>query len=364
MTVARPISEAPPRRPTALQRARVALVEALSWLACRLPERPLRSLADLAGAAWYRLDPGRAARARRNLGRVTAWLAAHEQGSQIARSAAGNPRELERLVRAAFRHAARYYLEVLRAQTIDRAFIDDRLEVETPDIVEQAFRGGPGVFVGLHLGAIELPAYWASIVAGRNPLAPMETIDDPALQRWFERIRGGAGMRIVGLARARRAALETLREGGIVALIGDRDLTGGGIEVELFGAPAALPAGPALLVLETGAPAFLVTVRRTGGGRYAGSVEPLTMPDEGSRRERVTAFLRAEAAAFERAIARAPEQWWAIFFPIWPDLEARAESPPAAGVDAPTEGRPMAGVEAPAEGQAASTSPPVARAGR
>ena len=38
----------------------------------------------------------------------------------------------------------------------------------------------------------------------------------------------------------------------------------------------------------------------------------------------MTAFLAAEVAAFERVIARAPEQWWAIFFPIWPDLAARA----------------------------------------
>ena len=30
------------------------------------------------------------------------------------------------------------------------------------------------------------------------------------------------------------------------------------------------------------------------------------------------------AAAFEDLIADAPDQWWAIFFPIWPDLEAEA----------------------------------------
>jgi hypothetical protein len=30
------------------------------------------------------------------------------------------------------------------------------------------------------------------------------------------------------------------------------------------------------------------------------------------------------AAAFEDLIADAPDQWWAVFFPIWPDLEAEA----------------------------------------
>ena len=32
------------------------------------------------------------------------------------------------------------------------------------------------------------------------------------------------------------------------------------------------------------------------------------------------------AAAFEDLIADAPDQWWAIFFPIWPDLEAEARA--------------------------------------
>jgi len=34
--------------------------------------------------------------------------------------------------------------------------------------------------------------------------------------------------------------------------------------------------------------------------------------------------IAAEAAAYERMIAHAPDQWGAIFAPIWPDLEAEA----------------------------------------
>jgi hypothetical protein len=47
----------------------------------------------------------------------------------------------------------------------------------------------------------------------------------------------------------------------------------------------------------------------------------------------VTAYLEAEARAFERHIAAAPEQWLAVFHPIWPDLE-RA---PAAATPKPLE---------------------------
>src|SRR5690606_13743660 len=55
-------------------RVRVRLLAAASWLACRLPERPLLALADLAGDLTYRLASERRARARRNLTRIARWL--------------------------------------------------------------------------------------------------------------------------------------------------------------------------------------------------------------------------------------------------------------------------------------------------
>ena len=51
---------------------------------------------------------------------------------------------------------------------------------------------------------------------------------------------------------------------------------------------------------------------------------PIDVPAEGTRRERVTTTMTRLAAAFEDLIADAPDQWWAVFFPIWPDLEAAA----------------------------------------
>ena len=75
-----------------------------------------------------------------------------------------------------------------------------------------------------------------------------------------------------------------------------------------------------------------MTVRRAGHGRYLGKLIPIEVPAEGTRRERVTITMTRLAAAFEDLIADAPEQWWAVFFPIWPDLEAPAAddaAPPA-----------------------------------
>jgi lauroyl/myristoyl acyltransferase len=314
------------RRGTVVQEIRARLLGALAWVAGRLPEGPLIGLAELAGSAWYRAAPKRAAQARRNLRRVAQALDARDLGSPEVRAAARDPAALERLVRAAFRHNARYYLEVARAPSLRPRDIEWRLLVETPDVVEVAFRSGePVIFVGLHFGDLELPSRFLAARVGQA-VAPMETIGDPALQAYFERTRGANGVRIVGLREARRQLLGALREGISVGLVGDRDLTGGGVQVTLFGAPATLPLGPALLSIESGAPMYVVGVRRAGRGRYRGRLEAIPTPPDGPRRERVMAATASVAAAFERIISDAPEQWWAVFFAIWPDLEAAPEA--------------------------------------
>ncbi len=312
-------------RGTLTQRVRATILASVSWLACQLPEGPQIELADLAGRVAYRTSPARAARARRNLGRVVRHLATTEMADARIRAAASDPRALERLVRAAFRHYARYYLEILRAPGLDGRIFDERLVVENPDAVDAALAADRrAIFITGHLGPIELPGLYLAQHSGRRITAPMETLGDPALQRWFERTRATFGVRIVGLREARRALLAELRSGESVGLVADRDITGGGIEVPFFGSPAPLPVGPAFLATETGVPLYLAGIWRVGERGYRGRLVEIPVTREGARRDRIAGTLVAEARAFERMIANAPEQWMAIFFPIWPDLEAEA----------------------------------------
>jgi KDO2-lipid IV(A) lauroyltransferase len=310
-------------RGTVAQRLRASLVAAASWLACHLPEALTIRIADVGGEIWYRAAPARAAQGRRNLARVCRYLAELGLGDDRIREAAEDPRALEQLLRSAFRHAARYYIEVARTPTMDGGTIRERLLVETPEVVEGAFGSErPVIFVALHFGAIELPALFLAERTGVQATVPMETIGDPELQRWFVRTRGRVGLHIVGLREARRELMAGLRRGESVGLVGDRDLTGGGVPVSLFGAPASLPIGPPLLALESGAPIFVAAVRRSGAGRYRGRLVEIPVATVGDRRQRLTATLGAIARAFEEIVATAPDQWWTIFFPIWPDLEA------------------------------------------
>lgn len=317
MSAAVTAGEGPARRGTAVQRARAGLVRVVAAVLARLPFGAVDALSDVAGEIWYRAAPDRAAVARGNLAHVAERLAGRGTGPARARAAARDADALERLVRGAFRHAARAYAETLRGEAADRDVLR-RLVVETPATADAAFSApGPAVYATLHFGSM---TGMAAVIAERSSVpvtGPMETLADPELQRLMLELRSRPRARIVELAGARRVLRSALARGEVVGVVGDRPISGGGVPAPLFGLPATLPIGPAYLALDAGAPLHIGAIRRAGRG-YRGRL--LTIPHEESQlplRSRIDALLAAEAAVFEDYVAAAPEQWWAVFYPIW-----------------------------------------------
>jgi phosphatidylinositol dimannoside acyltransferase len=308
----------------------VRLLGALAWLLLRVPDRPLHRLAQATGALLYLAQPRRRTLVRSNLERVCRHLVEHGLANARVARAASDRRALEGLVRAAFGHYLRAYLEGLTVERYARPEMAQRIALDDPVLVERAFaeaaQGRGLILVGLHFGAIEIPALWVARRRGLPMTSPMETLADADLQAFLLAQRGRTGLRIIPTAGAHRELLASLVAGEVVGLVADRVVAGAGARVELFGAPARLPLGPAVLALETGAPVWAAAVRRTAPGDYAARMERIELPASGTRRERLAGFVDAQARAFERLIADAPEQWWTVFFPIWrdaPGSEAR-----------------------------------------
>jgi lauroyl/myristoyl acyltransferase len=116
------------------------------------------------------------------------------------------------------------------------------------------------------------------------------------------------------------AIAKALKANEVVCLLCDRDIQGGGVEVEFFGERTTIPGGPAMLSLRTGAPVLPVAVyfERRYNGHFAIVRPPLSS-------ERTDAGLRADVARVSQELAgeleflirRAPEQWH-LFQPNWP----------------------------------------------
>jgi len=330
---ASPAVAAPPasrgvRRRLADECAAAAAILGLKLL-YHLPERVAWDVASFAGDLSFRLSRGRRDHARRNLRRVVEWMAANGAGDAYHREAATNPRRLERLLREAFRNHARYYVELARAPRFTREYVFSRLHVETvAEVDEWLTERRAMLLVGLHFGAIEFPGLYAVARIGEI-VAPMETVSNARIQRYVYSTRATIGVRIITLEESREL-IATLRRNEPIGLVADRDITHAGIDVELFGAKTKIPAGPALLAAESGAPMCVAAVRRDGPGRYLGKLYGVVVPEGIGRREKSRVIVREEARLFERLISDAPEQWLALFHPVWPDIE----SAPRARADA------------------------------
>ena len=327
---------AAPEVPAHGRSLRGSAIVTFAKLLSKLPEAPLVAAAESIGELWYRAAPAKAAQARANLGRVCVGLDAQGRGSPLVRRAATDPDALEKLVRRAFRHAARYYLEMARAGSQTAAETLARIDVETPGEVTDALRSGkPVIITGMHFGSIEVPVVVVSDMVGHHVTAPMEIVKDPALARWFEESRRRVGVNIVPMTDARRGLMAAVRRGESVGMVADRDLLHNGLMVPFFGHLAPIPAGPALLAVETGLPIYVGSARRAAHLRYKGKLVRLEVPSEGRLRERVTAITANLAAAFETLLADGPEQWFGAFHPIWPDLVVGATPEPE-----PADGKP------------------------
>lgn len=274
-----------------------------------LPSRGAYALADLLGAAWYRLAPDRRRLVAANLARVCA---------ATGRPTRGRP--FRELVKAAFRNHARYYVELLRAPHYAVAEIEQRVGVPQWPAFEPVLRGGPGMIVSSHLGNFE-PFGVFMAAHGFRPLAPIEEIEPRELFAFLAARRGGASVELVPLSRARKALSTELRAGGTVGIIGDRDLNRDGLPVTMFGHPTTMPLGPAVLAVTHGAGVIVGRCLRTGPDRFLADGEVVELPATGNRRSDIEVLTLRLAARFEHDIGMAPEQWWGAFQPFWPDLQ-------------------------------------------
>jgi len=100
-----------------------------------------------------------------------------------------------------------------------------------------------------------------------------------------------------------------LRQGGVVCLVADRDLSSTGVEVDFFGAPARLPGGPAALAVQTKAALLPVTLWYEEEQWGARVHEEIPDPGEGTRKERIRAMTQSLADAFAEGIAAHPADW-------------------------------------------------------
>jgi KDO2-lipid IV(A) lauroyltransferase len=261
--------------------------------------------ARAAGLGFAQFSAGRRAQVERNLRRV--------RGPDFRGSA------LRRAVAATFESYARYWAESFRLPGTSPAALDAGMSVRGWDHVEEGLAAGRGLILALpHLGGWEWAGFWLAEVQRQPVTVVVEALEPPELFEWFAQLRRALGMNIVPLdAAAGTAVVRALRANHVVCLLCDRDIGGGGVEVEFFGERTLLPAGPATLSLRTGAPVLPVAVYFRPHDHLGVIRGPIPAARQGRLRDDVVRLTQQLAHELEDLIRAAPEQWH-LLQPNWP----------------------------------------------
>jgi len=290
----------------------------VEWLAMTLPEKRGRRTFEALGRIAYRRMPNLRATVAANQARVL--------GTDV-----DDPR-VATATHEAFELYARYWFDAFVIRTLPLEEFNRRTVVVGLDLVDAALEAGKGCICVLpHTGNWDVGGAWFG--ANGYPIAAVaEELKPRRLFELFVKHRETMGMKIVGLSSHGHVGTQLktlLAQNHIVALVSDRDLSGRGIEVEMFGAPRRIPTGPALLSLSTGAPLLCCPTYTLKDGWEVHFEGPLQIERSGDLRTDVAALTQLMAERFERAIASRPTDWH-MFQPAWEPRPVTDEVPAAA----------------------------------
>ncbi|MEV6962302.1 phosphatidylinositol mannoside acyltransferase [Streptomyces sp. NPDC051207] len=269
------------------------------------------------------------------LGRTIADIAWKQRGKGVQRLESNlarvvpdaTPERLAELSRAGMRSYLRYWMESFRLPAWSAERVSAGVEVKDLHRLTDGLAAGKGVVLALpHLANWDLAGAWLTTHLKIPFTTVVERLRPETLYDRFVAYREGLGMEVLphNGGAAFGILARRLRNGGLVCLVADRDLSASGVPVDFFGDTARMPAGPALLAQQTGALLLPATLWYDDSPVMRGRVHPpIEVPRSGSRAEKTSVMTQALADAFATGIADHPEDWHMLQRLWLADLEPR-----------------------------------------
>jgi KDO2-lipid IV(A) lauroyltransferase len=277
----------------------------LAWRIIRwIPERKAYSLADRFADFLYARNGKGVNRLRSNYRRVRPEL---------------DDAQLEFLVNAGMRSYLRYWCDTFRFPAWSKERLLSTTVCENENFLRDPIAAKRGCIVALpHAGNWDhAGAYFCATGIPLTTVA--EHLKPEKLFRKFLEYRTAIGMEVLDLDSRSIAVLsQRLRAGKLVALVADRDLSKNGIPVNFFGTGGQMPAGPALLAIQTGADLITAFVKYEEVGIRIIFGEAIAIPETGSVSEKAAAMTQVIADRFaEQLVVNTVD--WHMLQRIWRD---------------------------------------------
>jgi KDO2-lipid IV(A) lauroyltransferase len=221
--------------------------------------------------------------------------------------------EKQRIAHESFLTMLRGFMETFYCVRFYDKKFDPWIALEGRKNLEQALALGKGVIgVSAHLGTFTLLG--AKLYASGFHLTwILGGQAHPRLAQVWRQMGERVGMKFIiidSLFRFHREILRCLRKGEIVGFICDENQKQGGVVVEFLGRAMALPVGPAVYHLKTGAPILPMFIVRQGERGHKVIVDPpLKVQLSGDEERDIFNIVDQIARVMESYIKRYPGQW-------------------------------------------------------
>jgi lauroyl/myristoyl acyltransferase len=230
----------------------------------------------------------------------------------------GDANVTRELVRDAMRSYMRYWREAFQLPSMAGPELAARVDAgfDEADVrrLDEAIARGRGVVLSLpHSGNWDMAGVWLVDHFGQFATVA-ERLKPESLFEAFVEYRESLGFEVLALSGGEAPPFARLREvledGGVVCLLGERDLSGRGVEVSFFGERTSMPVGAARLAQETGAALMVYHSSYVDGGWRSSISEELDTDVP------LQEIVQQQADIFARNIATAPADWH-MLQPLW-----------------------------------------------
>ena len=239
--------------------------------------------------------------------------------SNLQRVLPGNgPDAMDQLMREAVSSSMRYWCDTFRCSDWSKSRISTTVTATREELLSVPMKDGRGVVVALpHAGNWDHAGFYFCGM-GFALVTVAERVKPEALFNKFLEYRQNMGMEVLALdGQSMGTLMQRAREGALIALVSDRDLSRSGVDVDFFGHPARMPAGAALLAIRTGIPLITAFVSYTNTGIHI-EFNSVEIPSQGTEAERVRKVVQNCADLFAKGIAKHPQDWH-MLQRIWTD---------------------------------------------
>ena len=236
--------------------------------------------------------------------------------------------KLREVSRAAMRSYLRYWCEAFRLGATDAAVLVSRVRADGEQHVREPLAAGRGVVCALpHMANWDHAGAWVVLTGGRLATVA-ERLEPASLYDAFVTYRESLGMQVLALDDPGAfATLATrLKQGWMVALVADRDLTSRGVGVRFGGGRTRMPAGPAALALRTGCDLVPVTLWYEGSRLRLRFHAPVVAAPGLHGAAAVADLTQQVADVFAAGVAEHPHDWH-MLARFWLDEPVGPEQP-------------------------------------